>query len=112
MVERFAKAHGKTARDVMTKDAASVGEERQREEIAQLMERHKIRRVPVVKDGKLVGLVSRADLLRAVLRARSRRRGHRRRGRPRHPARRHRRDARAALDRHLLGLPGCRPTAS
>jgi CBS domain-containing protein len=32
------------------------------------MEQHGIRRVPVVKDGKMVGLVSRADLLRAILR--------------------------------------------
>jgi len=38
------------------------------EEIARLMEQHSIRRVPVVKDGKMVGLVSRADLLRAILR--------------------------------------------
>ena len=39
-----------------------------RSEIARLMERHKIRRVPVLREGRLVGLVSRADLLRAILR--------------------------------------------
>jgi CBS domain-containing protein len=65
---RFAKAHGKTARDVMSKELVSVGETATAEEIAELMEQHGIRRVPVVKDGTMVGLVSRADLLRAVLR--------------------------------------------
>jgi CBS domain-containing protein len=65
---RFAKAHGKTARDVMTMDLVTVPEEATAEEVAQLMERHGIRRVPVVRDGRMVGLVSRADLLRAILR--------------------------------------------
>jgi CBS domain-containing protein len=67
-VQRFAKAYGKTARDVMTADLITVQENATPEEIARLMEKHGIRRVPVVKDGKMVGLVSRADLLRAVLR--------------------------------------------
>lgn len=67
-VQRFAKAHGKTARDVMTQDLITVSETATAEEIARLMEQHGIRRVPVVKGGKMVGLVSRADLLRAILR--------------------------------------------
>lgn len=68
MIARYAKAHGKTARDVMSPEMVTVGEDAQVEEIARLMEANAIRRVPVVKDGRLVGLVSRADLLRAVLR--------------------------------------------
>jgi len=67
LADRFSKAHGKTARDVMTAELATVGEGASAEEIAQLMEKRGIRRVPVVKDGRLVGIVSRADLLRAVL---------------------------------------------
>ena len=67
-IERFAKAHGKTARDVMSRALQTVGEDASAEAIARLMETHGIRRVPVVRDGKLLGLVSRADLLRAVLR--------------------------------------------
>jgi CBS domain-containing protein len=68
LIERFTKAHGATARDVMSTQLVSVGEDASAEVIAQLMEQHHIRRVPVLRDGKLVGIVSRADLLRAVLR--------------------------------------------
>lgn len=64
---RFAKAHGVTAQDVMTTDLATVGEDATAEEIARLMERRGVRRVLMLRDGALVGLVSRADLLRAVL---------------------------------------------
>ncbi len=67
LAERFAKAHGKTARDVMTKDLVTVSETESAERIAELMEQNHIRRVLVVKGKHLVGIVSRADLLRAVL---------------------------------------------
>ncbi len=68
LLERFARAHGACARDVMTAGLVSVTEADSAERIAQLMATHAIRRVLVLKEGKLVGLVSRADLLRAVLR--------------------------------------------
>jgi CBS domain-containing protein len=67
LAERFAKAHGARAQDVMTRDLVTVDEEAGVDDIARLMEKHQIRRVPVLRDGKLVGIVSRADLLRAVL---------------------------------------------
>ena len=67
LAERFSKAHGATARDVMTSELVTVGEDATAEDISRLMEQHGIRRVPVVRDGKLAGIVSRADLLRAVL---------------------------------------------
>lgn len=67
LADRFAKAHGATAADVMTRDLVTVTEDAGLDRIAQLMEEHAIRRVPVMRDGKLVGLVSRADLLRAIL---------------------------------------------
>lgn len=68
MIRRYAKAHGATARDVMTKELVTAGEEATAEQIASLMEKHGIRRVPVVREGQLTGVVSRADLLRALLR--------------------------------------------
>jgi CBS domain-containing protein len=67
LAQRYAKAHGAKAEDVMTREVITVGETAGAEEIARLMERHGIRRVPVLREGRLAGIVSRADLLRAVL---------------------------------------------
>ncbi|MES2710080.1 MAG: CBS domain-containing protein [Pseudomonadota bacterium] len=68
MVERYVKAHGAVAADVMTRTLVTVGEDAPAEEVARAMEKHHVRRVLVLRDGKLTGLVSRADLLRALLR--------------------------------------------
>ena len=68
LVQRFAKAHGTTARDVMSVELVTVEEDAPVERIAELMETKGIRRVLVLRGGHLAGLVSRADLLRAVLR--------------------------------------------
>lgn len=70
LADRFAKAHGATARDVMTSPPITVGEDAGADEIAHLMEQRRIRRVLVVRDGRLQGVVSRADLLRAAVRPR------------------------------------------
>jgi CBS domain-containing protein len=66
---RFARTHGSRARDVMTTDIASVTEDTSVEHVAHIIEDKKIRRVPVLRDGKLVGVVSRSDLIRALLAA-------------------------------------------
>ncbi len=55
-----------TARDVMSAPVVTVTEDTDDLEIAQLLATHRIKRVPVVHDGRLVGIVSRADLLRAL----------------------------------------------
>ncbi|WP_187830453.1 CBS domain-containing protein [Siccirubricoccus phaeus] len=68
LVARYLKAHGAVAREVMTTPAISVAEDAPAEDISRLMEKHHIRRVLVQRDGVLLGVVSRADLLRAVLR--------------------------------------------
>ncbi|MFC6658873.1 CBS domain-containing protein [Roseibium salinum] len=62
----YIKAHGGTAKDVMTRKIISVGEDATLEEIADTLERNHIKRVLVMTDGKLVGIVSRADLLRGL----------------------------------------------
>lgn len=56
------------ARDLMTTAVISVGEHATVAEIAGLLAQHAIKRVPVVHDGKLVGIVSRADVVRALVR--------------------------------------------
>jgi len=52
--------------DIMSHEVIAVGEETAVSEIAMLFAEHKIKRVPVLHDGKLVGIVSRADIVHAV----------------------------------------------
>ena len=52
--------------DIMSTEVTSVNEETPFSEIALLLTERKIKRVPVVQDGKLVGIVSRADIVNAV----------------------------------------------
>lgn len=66
LAEEFAKSHGKKVGEVMTEGVISVTEETPLSEIAALFERKRIKRVPVVKDGKLVGIVSRSNLIQAL----------------------------------------------
>jgi CBS domain-containing protein len=63
----YVKSHGGRARDVMTGQLVTVTEDASLEEIATLLEKHRIKRVPVVRAGKLVGIVSRANLLRGIV---------------------------------------------
>ncbi len=62
----YVKVHGAHAKDVMSHNVYRVGEDATLGEIARLLEEHRIKRVPVVTDGKLVGIVSRANLLRGL----------------------------------------------
>lgn len=62
----YLKTHGKTAGDVMTRNVISVAEDTSVGEIARLMEQNHIKRVPVVQDGRIVGLVSRANIIRQI----------------------------------------------
>ena len=62
----YVKAHGRTVEDIMTRDVVSVSDTAELADIAHLLETKRIKRVPVIKDGKLVGIVSRANLVRAL----------------------------------------------
>jgi CBS domain-containing protein len=64
--ERYLREFGRRARDVMTKDVITVEADTPLTEIAAMLEKYHIKRVPVMEDGKLVGIVSRANLLRGV----------------------------------------------
>ncbi len=54
------------AREVMSSPALTITEETRADEIAALMGAHKVKRLPVMRDGHLVGIVRRADLLRTI----------------------------------------------
>ena len=65
--EAYVKAHGQYAKDVMTRDVITVAEDTPVGEIAEILEKHRIKRVPVVHRGKVVGIVSRANLLHGLI---------------------------------------------
>ncbi len=62
----YVKSHARTVKDVMTRDVVSVSDTTELADIATLLETKRIKRVPVVRDGRLVGIVSRANLVRAL----------------------------------------------
>jgi CBS domain-containing protein len=66
LADEYVKAHGRTVKDVMTRVVISVAEATPIADIALLLETKGIKRVPVVRDGKLVGIVSRANLVQAL----------------------------------------------
>lgn len=63
----YVKSHGRRAADVMTRHVIALAEHDTLETIAAMLEKHHIKRAPVLSDGKLVGIVSRADLLHGLV---------------------------------------------
>ena len=72
LAQEYIQAHGMRARDVMTTPVVTITEDTSVSEIANLLENERIKRVPVVRDDEIVGIVSRANLLHAVAAQRSR----------------------------------------
>jgi CBS domain-containing protein len=68
----YLKTHSASVRDVMTTPVVSVRRTTPVQEIAKLLEKHRIKRVPVLDGGRLIGIVSRADLVRQLVTARTR----------------------------------------
>src|SRR5246127_2983712 len=66
LASEYIKSHSGKVKDVMTRDVLSVTEETPVADIAVLLETNRIKRVPVLRDGKLVGIVSRETLVRAL----------------------------------------------
>ena len=62
----YVKSHSGSVKDVMKSDVISVTEETTVADIAILLETNRIKRVPVLRDDRLVGIVSRANLVRAL----------------------------------------------
>jgi CBS-domain-containing membrane protein len=62
----YIKEHARKVEDVMTRDVITASPEATVSELAELLERNHIKRVPIVKDRKVVGIVSRANLLHAL----------------------------------------------
>jgi len=65
----YVREDRRRAQDLMTRDVITATERTSAGEIADLVNKHRIKRVPILRDGKLVGIVSRADLVRALARS-------------------------------------------
>ena len=63
----YVKTHGRCAADVMTKRVVTVAEGTTLEQVADLLQKHRIKRAPVMRGDKMVGIVTRADLLHGLI---------------------------------------------
>lgn len=66
LAEEYAHAHGRKVSDIMTKEPVTISEDTALDETVALMEKHQIRRLPVMKNGRVIGIVSRSNLLHAL----------------------------------------------
>jgi CBS domain-containing protein len=66
LAAEYVHTHGRTAREVMSTKVITVADTASVAEVAELMDANRIKRVPVLREGKLLGIVSRANLLRAL----------------------------------------------
>jgi CBS-domain-containing membrane protein len=62
----YAKSHGRKVSELMSEHVISADENTSLSELANILEKHRIKRVPILKDGKLIGIVSRANLIQAL----------------------------------------------
>lgn len=67
IARNYIRSHSRRVVDVMTKEVVTATEHADLKEVAALMKRHNIKRVPIVRDGKPIGLVSRSNLLQGLL---------------------------------------------
>ena len=67
LAEEYVHASGRKIEAVMTANPVTVSEDDSLETVVELMERRRIKRLPVLRDGKVVGIVSRANLMYALV---------------------------------------------
>lgn len=66
LAQEYVREHGRKVADVMTPTVVTASPSTSLAEIAELLERNRIKRIPIVVNGKLVGIVSRANVVQAV----------------------------------------------
>ena len=66
LADEYSRSSGRSVSDVMTRDVHAVNVDASLEDIVRIMERRRVKRVPVVAEGKIVGIVTRANLLHAL----------------------------------------------
>ena len=66
LADEYTRTHGRKVNDVMTSDPLTVSEDAGLEDIVKLMEKHQIKRVPVLRGEQVIGIITRANLLHAL----------------------------------------------
>lgn len=66
LAEEYVQQSGKRVAEVMTRNPHTAGEDDSLNDVVSQMERYRVKRLPVVRDDKLVGIISRANLLHAL----------------------------------------------
>ena len=69
LADEYVRFSGRKVRDVMTRNVQTAAPETPLSEVVRIMERHHIKRLPVIEEGKIIGIVTRSDLLKPRARA-------------------------------------------
>ncbi|WP_262029273.1 CBS domain-containing protein [Microvirga sp. Mcv34] len=69
IADEYVHAHGRKVEEVMSTDVVTIRSDAPLDDVIEAMSRHRIKRLPVIKDDKLIGIVTRSDILRALARA-------------------------------------------
>jgi CBS domain-containing protein len=63
---QYIRSHSRRVSDLMTENVVTIADDRPLAEVVRLMEENRVRRLPVLQEGRMVGIVSRADLVAAL----------------------------------------------
>ena len=66
LAQEYTHSSGRKVEDIMTPDPRTIGEDETLEAVVDKMERHCVKRLPVVRGGRVVGIISRANLMHAL----------------------------------------------
>lgn len=66
-VAEYIKTHGQHAADVMSRPVITVAEDATLEKVADTLQKHRVKRAPVMRGEKMIGIVARADLLHGLI---------------------------------------------
>lgn len=66
LADDYVRGHGRKVEELMSRDIACIGRHDSLQDTVELMSRRRVKRLPVVEDGRLIGILSRSDLLRGL----------------------------------------------
>lgn len=66
LAQEYVHTSGRKVEEIMTPNPWTVGEDNSLEDVVEVMERRHIKRLPVMQDGRMIGIVSRANLMHAL----------------------------------------------